>query len=69
MDPIKLENGLEYKVDAILHYKWVGQWHTHLEYSVFFDGYDTSHNKWLPTANLANALDILRLNQNSHPLF
>ena len=51
LDPIKLDNGAEYEVDAILHHQWAGLWHTHLEYLVSFVGYDASHNEWLPAAN------------------
>ena len=54
-DPITLDDGPEYEVDAILHYWWVGWQHTHIEYLVSFVGYDASHNEWLPIANLANA--------------
>ena len=58
-DPVKLDNGPEYEIDAILHHQWVGQQCNHIEYLVFFVGYDASHNEWLPAANLDNALDIL----------
>ena len=51
-DPIKLNNGPEYEVDAILHHWRVGRWCTHLEYLVSFVGYDTSHNEWLLAAKL-----------------
>ena len=68
LDPIKLDNGPEYEVDAILHHQQNGRWHSYLEYLVSFVGYDTSHNEWLPAANLANAQDILHLHQNAHEL-
>ena len=45
LDPIKLDNGPEYDVDAILHHWWVGQSYNHLEYLVSFVGYDASHNE------------------------
>ena len=67
-DPIELENGPEYEVDAILCHWWVGWRCTHLEYLVSFVGYNASHDEWLPAANLANALDILRSYQNPHGL-
>ena len=67
-DPIKLEDGPENEVDAILYHWWVGWWHTHLEYLVFFVGYDASHNEGLPAANLANVLDILRSYHTAHGL-
>ena len=60
LDPIKLDNGPEYEVNAILYNWWVGWWCNCIEYLVSFIGYDTSHNEWLLAANLANALDILR---------
>ena len=68
LDPIKLDDGPKYGVDAILYHWWVGRWHTHLEYLVSFVGYDVSQNDWLPAPNLANALDILCLYQNAHGL-
>ena len=68
LDPIKLEDGPEYEVDAILYHQWVGQWHNHLEYLVSFVGYNASHDEWLPAANLANTPDILHSYQNAHGL-
>ena len=70
LDPIKLDNGPEYEVDAILNHWWVSQRCTYLKYLVSFVGYDTSHshNEWLTAANLANALDILCSYQNVHGL-
>ena len=44
-DPIKLKNGSEYEVYAILHYWWVGWQHQYIEYLVSFVSYDTSHNE------------------------
>ena len=67
-DPIKLDDSPEYKVNAILCHWWVGWRHAHLECLVSIVGYNASHNEWLPTANLANAPDILCSYQNMRGL-
>ena len=38
------------------------------EYLVSFVDYDVVHNEWLPAANLANAVDLLRAYQVEHGL-
>ena len=68
LDPIEFNDGFEYEVDAISYHQWIGWRCNHIEYLVFFVGYDTSHNKWLFEANLANALDILLQYQTVHGL-
>ena len=67
-DPIKLDDGPEYEVNAIINHWWVGQQHTYLEYLLSFVGYDAAHNEWLPAANLANAPYILHSYQTAHGL-
>ena len=68
LDPIKLDNGPDYEVYAILCHQLVGWQHIHLEYFVSFAGCDASHNEWLPVVNLTNAPDTLHSYQNFHEL-
>ena len=67
-DPVELDAGLEYEVQAILCHRSVGCGHHQREYLVSFVGYDKAHNEWLPAANPANALDLLRAYQVAHGL-
>ena len=67
-NPVELDNGLEYEVQAILRHCSVGHGHHHYEYLVSLVGYDAAHNEWLPAANLANASDLLRAYQVANGL-
>ena len=53
-DPIELDTGPEFEVEAILHHQWVGCCWSKLEFLVSFLGYNSSHNEWLPALHLAN---------------
>ena len=57
-DPIELETGPEFEVEAILHHWQVGYHRSKLEFLISFLGYDSSHNEWLPASLLANAPHI-----------
>ena len=59
-NPVDLDAGLEYEVQAILRHRSLGHGHYHHEYLISFVGYDVAHNEWLPTANLAHAPDRLQ---------
>ena len=67
-DPVELDAGPEYEVQAILRHHSVGHGHHQREYLVSFVGCDVAHNEWLPVTNLANALDLLRAYQAAHGL-
>ena len=67
-DPVELDAGPEYEVQAILCHRSVGRGRHWREYLVSFVGYDAAHNEWLPAANLANASDLLRAYQVAHGL-
>ena len=67
-DPVKLDAGPEYEVQTILRHSSVGRGHHRHEYIVFYVGFDAAHNEWLPAANLANALDLLRAYHAAHGL-
>ena len=67
-DPVELDTGPEFEVDAILRHRRVGRWRSRLEYLVSFVGYDSSHNEWLPAANLANASQLLNAYNRTHGL-
>ena len=67
-DPVKLDAGPEYEVQAILCHCSVGHGRRQHEYLVSFVGYNTAHNEWLPAANLANASDPLGAYQVAHGL-
>ena len=47
-DPVELDSGPEYEVQAILRHRSVGRGHGRREYLVSFVGYDAAHNEWLP---------------------
>ena len=68
LDPIELDTGPEFEVEAILHHRWVGCHQSKLEFLVSFLGYDSSHNEWLPASHLANAPQILTAHKASHGL-
>ena len=44
-DPIELDTGPEFQVEAIFHHQWVGRRQPKLEFLVSFLGYDSSHNE------------------------
>ena len=44
-DPIELDTGPEFEVEAILCHRWVGRCWSKLEFLVLFLGYDSSHNE------------------------
>ena len=67
-DPIELDTGPEFEVEAILHHWWVGHHQSKLEFLVSILDYDSSHNKWLPASHLANALYILTAYKALHGL-
>ena len=67
-DPIELDTGPEFEVEAILHHRWVGRHRSKLEFLVSFLGYDSSHNKWLPASNLASTPHILTAYRALHGL-
>ena len=67
-DPIELDIGPEFEVEAIFYHRWVGYRQSKLEFLVLFLGYDFSHNKWLPDLHLANALNILTAYKALHGL-
>ena len=67
-DPIELDTGPEFEVEAILHHRRVGHHRSKLEFLVSFLGYDSFHNKWLPASHLANAPYILTAYKASHGL-
>ena len=67
-DPVELDAGPEYEVQAILRHRSVGCGRRRREYLVSFVGYDAAHNEWLPAANLTNTLDLLRAYQVAHGL-
>ena len=67
-DPVELDAGPEYEVQAILHHRSVGRGRRRREYLVSFVGYDVAHNEWLPAAHLANASDLLWACQAAHGL-
>ena len=58
-DPVELETGPEFEVDAILRHRQVGKRCSCLDYLVLFIGYDSSHNEWLLAANLADTSCLL----------
>ena len=58
-DPVELDTGPEFEVEAILCHRRVGRRWSKLEFLVSFLGYDASHNEWLPASHLANAPHIL----------
>ena len=70
-DPIELDTGPEFEVEAILHHRRVGRRRSKLEFLVSFLGYDSSHsshNEWLPALHLANAPHILMAYKALHGL-
>ena len=67
-DPIELDTGPEFQVEAILRHRWVGRRRSKLEFPMPFLGYDSSHNEWLPALHLANAPHILTAYKASHGL-
>ena len=67
-DPVELDAGPEYEVQAILRHRSVGRGRHWREYLISFVGYDVAHNEWLPAANLANASDLLWAYQTAHGL-
>ena len=67
-DPVELDAGPEYEVQAILRHRSVGRGRRRREHLVSFVGYDVAHNEWLPAAHLANASDLLRVYQAAHGL-
>ena len=67
-DPIELDTGPEFEVEAILHHRRVGRRWSKLEFLVSFLGYDSSHNEWLPASHLANAPNILTAYKALHGL-
>ena len=67
-DPIELDTGPEFEVEAILRHRRVGRRWSKLEFLVFFLGYDSSHNEWLPALHLANTLQILTAYKALHGL-
>ena len=67
-DPVELDTGPEFEVDAILRHRRVGRRRSRLEYLVSFLGYDSSHNEWLPAVNLANASRLLNAYNRTHGL-
>ena len=67
-DPVEVDAGPEYEVQAILRHHSVGHSHCRREYLVSFVGYNVAHNEWLPAANLANALELLQAYQTAHGL-
>ena len=67
-DPIDLDTGPEFEVEAIFHHWQVGHCRSKLEFLVSFLGYDSSQNEWLPTLHLANALYILTAYKALHGL-
>ena len=67
-DPIELDTGPEFEVEAILCHQRVGHCRSKLEFLVLFLGYDSSHNEWLPASHLANAPNILTAYKALHGL-
>ena len=67
-DPIELDTGPEFEVEAILCHWQVGHHQSKLEFLVSFLGYDSSHNEWLPALHLANAPHILTAYKALHEL-
>ena len=67
-DPIELDTGPEFEVEAILHHWWVGRCQSKLEFLVLFLGYDSSHNEWLPALHLVNAPNMLTAYKTLHRL-
>ena len=68
LDPIELDTGPEFEVEAILCHRWVSRCQSKLEFLVSFLGYDYSHNEWLPATHLANAPHILTAYKALHRL-
>ena len=68
LDPIELDTGPEFEVEAILHHRRVGRHQSKLEFLVSFLGYDSSHNEWLPASHLTNAPHILTAYKTLHGL-
>ena len=58
-DPIELDTGPEFEVEAILNHWRVGCYQSKLEFLMSFLGYDSSQNEWLPASHLANDPNIL----------
>ena len=67
-DPIELDIGPEFEVEAILHHQQVGHHWSKLESLVSFLGYDSSYNEWLPALHLANSPYILTAYKALHGL-
>ena len=67
-DPIELDTGPVFEVEAILHHRRVGCHQSKLELLVSFLGYDSSHNEWLPASHLAHAPNILTAYKALHGL-
>ena len=57
-NPIQINGDLEYEVAGIVAHKHAGRC-KYLEFLVYFLGYDSSHNKWLPESYLHNAPELL----------
>ena len=68
LDPIELDNGPEFEVEAILCHWWVGCCQSQLEFLIPFLGYAPSHNKWLLALHLANSPYILTAYKALHGL-
>ena len=47
-DPIELDTGPEFEVEAIFCHRQVGHRRSKLEFLVLFLSCDSSHNEWLP---------------------
>ena len=67
-DPIELDTGPEFVVEAILRHQRVGHHRSKLEFLVLFLGYDSSHNEQLRALHLANAPHILTAYKALHGL-
>ena len=67
-DPIELNTGPEFEVEAILHHWRVGHCRSKSEFLVSFLGYDSFHNEWLLSKCLSNAPHILTAYKALHGL-
>ena len=67
-DPIELDTGPVFEIEAILHHWQVGHCWSKLEFLMSFLGYDSSHSKWAPALHIANGPHILTAYKALHRL-